>query len=107
MRLIPKRLKRGMVMGAVLWFTKGMAVGDFGVVPQKIWLFMEGSKTYTGLAFILAGFAFGEAFNRGICDACPDWNQALLGIGAVLAQLGLIDAANREDGPDDGPKVRK
>ncbi len=99
MGLIPKRLKRGLLMRVALWFTRGIAAGDFGAVPQKVWLFFEGGKTYIGLGVMILGYAFGAAFNLGICEVCPDWNQILMGVGAVLAQLGLIDAANREDGP--------
>ena len=101
MGLIPKRIKRGAAMRVVLWGTRGLAKGKFGVVPQKAWNFFEGGKTYTGLIVMVLGFTFGEAFNLGVCEQCPAWNQILMGIGAVLAQVGLLDAANREPGPND------
>ena len=101
MGLIPRRLKRGLLMRAVLWGTKGIAKGKFGPVPQKVWRFFEGAKTYTGLVFLVVGYGFGAAFNLGLCPDCPAWDKGLMAIGAVLVQVGLLDAANREPGPND------
>ena len=99
-RSLFRKVKRGFALRMLLYVTKGLANGKYGRGPQKGWLALEGTKTYIGLAFILAGFGFGEAFNLGICEQCPDWNQALMAVGVVLAQIGLLDGANREDGPE-------
>ena len=95
-----RKVKRGFALRALLYVTKGLANGRYGRRAQWAWARVSGLKTYIGLAFILAGFGFGEAFNLGICDRCPEWNQALMAIGVVLAQIGLLDGANREDGPE-------
>ena len=100
LRNLVRKVKRGFVLRVLLFVTKGLANGKYGRGPQKAWLAAEGFKTYIGLAFVVAGFTFGEAFNLSICDRCPEWNQALMAIGVVLAQIGLLDGANREDGPE-------
>jgi hypothetical protein len=104
MGLIPKRIKRGLLLRVLLHVTKGLAKGKYGKRPQKVWNFFEGGKTWIGFGFMVLGFAAGEAFNMNLCPACPEWNQGLMAVGAVLAQVGLLDAANREPGPQPGPE---
>lgn len=99
-KTLVRKAKRGFALRIFLHITKGLAKGKYGRGPQKVWLGLEGFKTYLGLVFVVAGFTFGEAFNLGVCDQCPAWNQILMTGGVVLAQIGLLDGANREDGPN-------
>ncbi len=94
------KVKRGIVMRATLWLTKGLANGKFGPVPQKIWLALEGAKTYTGVGIMILGDAMQSAYSAGICPECPEWGVTVVGVGAFLTYIGLSDAANREASSD-------
>ena len=74
LKKLARKVKRGFALRVLLWVTKGLANGKFGRVPQRAWLALEGAKTYLGLAFVLLGFGFGEAFNLGVCEQCPAWH---------------------------------
>ena len=100
LKTLVRKAKRGLALRILLHVTKGLAQGRFGKGPQKFWLFFEGGKTYIGFAFMVLGYGFGAAFNLGICEQCPEWDKILMTVGLVLAQVGLLDAANREDGPN-------
>ena len=97
-----RKVKRGFVLRMLLYVTRGLANGKFGKGPQRTWTALSGFKTYIGLTFVVLGFTFGEAFNLGLCPDCPQWNQILMTVGVVLAQIGLLDGANREEGPGPG-----
>lgn len=99
-----RKIKRGFALRILLHVTKGLANGKYGRRPQKAYSALAGLKTYIGLAFMATGYIFGAAFNLGVCPDCPEWDKILMGVGAVLAQIGLLDAANREDGPDAAEK---
>lgn len=90
------KIKRGIVMRATLWLTKGLANGRFGSKAQKAWLFLEGFKTYTGVALMIAGDAMQTAYSAGVCPNCPEWGAVVVGVGAFLTYIGMSDSANRE-----------
>jgi hypothetical protein len=56
-------------------------------------------KTWTGVIFVAVGYGFQTAHGAGLCPDCPEYSNILMAVGAVLAQVGLLDAANREEGP--------
>lgn len=100
-KTLARRLRRGFLVRLLLYTTKGLSNGKFGPKAQKAWTALEGYKTWLGLTVVVLSFTFGEAFNLGICDRCVGWNQVLMTAGAVLAQVGLLDHANREPSAQD------
>jgi hypothetical protein len=101
LKSLVRRVKRGFALRALLHVTKGLSNGQFGRGPQKAWSALEGMKTWIGLAFMVLGYTAGAAFNLDLCPDCPEWNQALMVVGAVLAEVGLLDGANREPSAED------
>jgi hypothetical protein len=96
LKTLVRKAKRGIVLRILLHVTKGLASGKYGKVPQKTWNALEGFKTWTGVIFVTVGLGFQTAYGAGICPDCPEYSSVLIAVGAVLAQIGLLDAANRE-----------
>jgi hypothetical protein len=94
-----RKARRGFMLRVLLHITKGLATGKYGKVPQKVWNALAGFKTWTGVIFVAVGYGFQTAHGAGLCPDCPEYSNILMAVGAVLAQVGLLDAANREEGP--------
>ncbi len=90
---------RGAGLELLLMGTKGLAEGRFGSRLQKVWQVAEGWKTYFGFGVGFVGYLLDAGYAAGICEQCSSWGETLLVIGAIGAQIGLLDAANRAQGP--------
>lgn len=77
-----------------------IAEGKMGPVAKKVYWFMAGKKTISGM--VLLGLAYGlEAVcnQYGTLWGCQ-WSQWLVWIGGFLASVGLIDGGNRAPWPE-------
>jgi len=97
LRNLVRKVKRGFVLRMLLHVTKGLSKGKYGRGPKRVWVALEGFKTWTGVVFLVLGYGFQTAYGAGLCPDCSEWSNALMAVGAVLAQVGLLDAANRDD----------
>lgn len=82
---------------------KMLAEGRFGKGPAAVYRWLEGKKTWTGLAFGVLWGAVAVAEDNGACGAwgldCTGISTWLGAVAAFLVSVGLYDAALRTKPP--------
>jgi hypothetical protein len=87
-------------MGAILAkLVKAVAEGRFGRWPARVYWYLAGKKTITGLVLGTAYVGLTLASEAGICSECSGWAQRLAVVSVALVAAGLLDRALREDPP--------
>lgn len=100
------KLKKWLVRKVLLGQIRKVAEGGYGKVPQKIYWWMAGKKTYTGVILLGAVYILQRAVADGVCDStCTDIANTILGpVGLVLVGAGLLDDAWRDEPPKEPGK---
>jgi hypothetical protein len=95
------RLKTWLIRKVLLGTVRKCAEGAYGKIPQKVYWWLAGKKTYSGVVLLAAVYVLHKAVADGVCDAtCTDIaNTILVPVGGFLVAAGLLDDAWRDEPP--------
>ena len=81
---------------------RGIAEGNFGPKAQRVYVALEGVKSWTALAIATVTFGLEKATLAGVCDSCGEYALIGYGVAAFLLSVGLLDGAVRATPPNKG-----
>ena len=78
---------------------RGVAEGKYGAAAKKVYWFLAGKKTITGIVCAAAYAGLLAAQATGTCAECGKYAETLAYVAGFLVTVGLFDAAVRLDPP--------